>query len=414
MKLSIIVPTRKGSDYLPHCLATCLSADAEDLEVIVSDNDVGTKTTEAVAALSDSRIRYFRAGGNLSMRQNYEFALSKATGDYVIMIGDDDGILGTGMLTLRLILDKYRPDVVNWRVLRYAWPTAHSNGIVKFRRRDFFGPMRLIDPSKVLAQFCSAETTKYKDGANLYHGCVARHIIDSLRERTGEYFHAYNPDMYACLANLTQAKTMVWIKHPVTIGGESEKSIGSAAAKREPPNPKEAANLAELGALANADTIVPELTPGIRRISPYTYAILNRVNELVYDNKLMIHHEKWRTAIDTDMAELPAEEQQSWAAAIQKLYSDMDPRYHPDNGRAPAVMGNSSTAKGNPPAKEHGGNIDPRHLKTVAALANWTNTITAAAYTPSANPCVAIAQQWWKIIGMEHNAKKLQTELSRS
>ncbi len=199
LKISIVIPTRNGAPYLRYCLETCLASDDRDLEVIVSDNNSTDGTQEMIAAFSDSRLHYYNTGANLSMRQNFEFALDKATGDYIIYIGDDDGVLKNGLATLRRVLEKYRPGVINWRHITYKWPHVEfqdSPSILKFRPQDFFGPLYKRDPRKILGEFCAGTRTSYRDGAHIYHGAVSRQLIDKTRGEIGGYFMAQSPDIY--------------------------------------------------------------------------------------------------------------------------------------------------------------------------------------------------------------------------
>jgi glycosyltransferase involved in cell wall biosynthesis len=101
LKISIVIPTRNGAPYLRYCIETCLASDDQNLEVIVSDNCSSDNTREVVASFSDNRLHYYNTGASLSMRQNYEFVLPKATGDYIVYIGDDDGFSkNTGLMLL--------------------------------------------------------------------------------------------------------------------------------------------------------------------------------------------------------------------------------------------------------------------------------------------------------------------------
>ena len=92
LKISIVIPTRNRAIYLKHCIETCLSSNDPDIEVIVSDNNSVDQTQSVVASFSDTRLHYYHTGVDLSMRQNFEFALDKATGDYIFFIGDDEGL----------------------------------------------------------------------------------------------------------------------------------------------------------------------------------------------------------------------------------------------------------------------------------------------------------------------------------
>ncbi len=236
MIISIIVPTRDRAQYLKYCLQTCLASDDKNIEVIVSDNNSVDNTRELVSEIIDSRLRYFNTGESISMRRNFEFALGKARGDYIVFIGDDDGILKHGVSTLRFLIEQHRPDVIGWRHITYKWPRtqpAPEEGVLKFRYRDFFGPLHRRDPQRVLSQLCSAEVVSYRDGANIYHGCVSRELVNKLMAKTGEYFQAHSPDVYASIANLSAAKSYLWVRNPITIGGESEKSNGTAVTTKQ-------------------------------------------------------------------------------------------------------------------------------------------------------------------------------------
>ena len=142
--------------------------------MVVSDNNSVDDTRDVVAAIKDERLRYVHPGRDISMRQNFEFALSHASGDYVIFIGDDDGVVPNGIATLRHLLQKQAPDVVIWRHITYIWPHKENgpkDGLLKFRYRDFCGPLKRLDPQQVFEDFCAARLINYRDGANIYHGC---------------------------------------------------------------------------------------------------------------------------------------------------------------------------------------------------------------------------------------------------
>src|SRR5580698_9548912 len=93
LKFSVIIPTRERAASLRHSLSTCLDQNFDDYEVIVSDNFSSPSTREVVEAAGSSKVRYFRTPGPLAMSSNWEFGVSQAQGEYVIVIGDDDGLL---------------------------------------------------------------------------------------------------------------------------------------------------------------------------------------------------------------------------------------------------------------------------------------------------------------------------------
>src|SRR4051794_10427964 len=93
MKFSILLPTRNRTEYLSHAVYTILNQDYDNWEAIVSDNHSEQDIAAYVASLGEPRIKYFRTNGFVSVTENWNTALEKSSGDYVIMLGDDDGLL---------------------------------------------------------------------------------------------------------------------------------------------------------------------------------------------------------------------------------------------------------------------------------------------------------------------------------
>ena len=113
-----------------------LSVDDPDLEIIVSDNHSRDDTADVVAAKNHPRLVYTRTSERCSMRANFENGLRAANGDYVIFIGDDDGVLPGGMAHLRELLECHRPEAVGWKIIQYFWPpdeTGCGGGHLRIR-----------------------------------------------------------------------------------------------------------------------------------------------------------------------------------------------------------------------------------------------------------------------------------------
>ena len=90
--LSICIPTRNRAFYLKHCLQTILVQDFTDYEIIVAENSdpAGREETRtALAGLDARRIVYFEQPEVVSMTANYESALAKTKGEYILCLGDE-------------------------------------------------------------------------------------------------------------------------------------------------------------------------------------------------------------------------------------------------------------------------------------------------------------------------------------
>src|SRR5439155_1133874 len=140
-KFTIIIPTRERCDTLRWCLETCTEQNYDDLEIIVSDNFSQDGTRQIVESNHDKRIRYINTGKRLSMAHNYEFALSHATGDYVTIIGDDDGMIVNVLDEISQIVEELQPGILTWDKATYVWPNYHNELerdllILPYRRKN--------------------------------------------------------------------------------------------------------------------------------------------------------------------------------------------------------------------------------------------------------------------------------------
>ena len=90
---SVVVFTYNRAALLRDCIANILSQSFKDFELIVSDNCSHDNTEEVVGSFRDGRIRYFRNESNYGLRGNLEAGTSRAVGEIVFLMGDDDILL---------------------------------------------------------------------------------------------------------------------------------------------------------------------------------------------------------------------------------------------------------------------------------------------------------------------------------
>ena len=100
MKFSVLLPTHNRRDLLARAIETVRCQDYDDWEIIVSDNFSDEDITGYVQSLGEPRIKYFRTEGFVPVTDNWNNALDKCDGDYVIMLGDDDCLMKCYFSTL--------------------------------------------------------------------------------------------------------------------------------------------------------------------------------------------------------------------------------------------------------------------------------------------------------------------------
>lgn len=89
-KISIAIPTFNRVNYLRMAVESALSQTYANIEVIISDNASTDNTCETLDKYNDSRIVVVRQSTNIGMMANWNKCLEMATGDYFILLSDDD------------------------------------------------------------------------------------------------------------------------------------------------------------------------------------------------------------------------------------------------------------------------------------------------------------------------------------
>lgn len=223
--LSLIIPTRERAQTLAYTLATALDQQSRDYEVVVSDNHSSDGTRPVVEGLADARVVYVNTGQRLSMCDNYEFALSKAQGRYILIIGDDDAVIPNRLddLLARLRATD-RPVPFSWPLHVYDWPVDGQPAQATYLAGD--QPERETDLKATARRVMTLGGWRYGDLPSPYHAAIPTAILDALRARTGRVFHSTQPDVFTGMAIPAFADRAINLGRTVTMNGRSPKSNG--------------------------------------------------------------------------------------------------------------------------------------------------------------------------------------------
>lgn len=89
--VSVGIPVRNGARTLARALASVLTQNFRQIEVIVSDNYSTDDTPSIIAAATaDPRVRAFRQERSLTGMENFRFVLDQARGEYFMWAAHDD------------------------------------------------------------------------------------------------------------------------------------------------------------------------------------------------------------------------------------------------------------------------------------------------------------------------------------
>lgn len=104
--ISFCIATYKRPVFLETQLGHIEKQTFKDFEVIVSDNDPDRSAKQIVEKF-DKRFKYFPNEENVGMVNSFNLSIKRSSGDYIIMITDDDYFVGVDRLdSFRAVFDK--------------------------------------------------------------------------------------------------------------------------------------------------------------------------------------------------------------------------------------------------------------------------------------------------------------------
>ena len=95
--LTIAIPHFRNPLHLRAVVDSLLEQRSDDFEVLISDDaspDDASETIPLVLRDSGISFRYFRQSTNLGYDRNLRFCLDNAAGEYVLILGNDDALVG--------------------------------------------------------------------------------------------------------------------------------------------------------------------------------------------------------------------------------------------------------------------------------------------------------------------------------
>lgn len=98
--ISFCFSTYKRGEILKKTLESIRRQTYVNYEVIVSDNDPEGSGKLFVEAMNDVRFKYFNNEKNLGMKPSFNKSLDRSSGDYIVMIADDDPVYPDMLETL--------------------------------------------------------------------------------------------------------------------------------------------------------------------------------------------------------------------------------------------------------------------------------------------------------------------------
>jgi glycosyltransferase involved in cell wall biosynthesis len=299
MKFSVLLPTRNRLQFLRFAVETVRRQEAGDWEIVVSDNDSEDDIAGYVASCADPRIRYQRTDRFLPVTENWNYALAQSRGDYVIMLGDDDGLMPGYFRAMTELVERFdHPELIYTSGYLFAYPGVlpdHPNGLLNHYRNGAFldGAEHAfrLDPGVARKLAHDAMNFKMTFGFNMQYSLISRPLIERLRPY-GAFFQSPFPDYYATIVMFLKARQIVVDPRPLVAIGITPKSYGYYLF-----NDREAEGVEFLNSLTS--NAIPEPTrriilPGTNMNTSWLLAMETVARNLGGEMHLRVNHRRYR------------------------------------------------------------------------------------------------------------------------
>ena len=223
--VSIVIPTKNRQQYCIEAIKQILELGFDDLQICIQDNSDDDCLRQFIDGIHNDHVVYNYHAGVLSFVDNFSEAILLASGEYVCMIGDDDGILPSIMEEVYYARKHNLDAIIPGLNAIYYWPSSRpivekgENGCLVLI------PMskghKRVDTKKSLEDLVRYGGLNYLnyDLAKVYHGLVRRKIFLDIKHRTGYIFDGLTPDLYMATALSLTCKKVVKTDYPISVSG---------------------------------------------------------------------------------------------------------------------------------------------------------------------------------------------------
>ncbi len=165
----------------------------------------------------------------ISVTENWMSTLEASSGDYLVMLGDDDALLPSYFQATAEVIARYdRPDCIVYNGYSYVFPNAFGSGTDSYYADPHFRFDRGLAPGELSPQY------RRKVIADMFR-FVVRYPLnmqltmfsrDAVARVPAPFFRAPFPDHFAINSMLLTARRVVYDPRKLAVIGVSPKSFG--------------------------------------------------------------------------------------------------------------------------------------------------------------------------------------------
>ncbi len=172
-RVTIAIPTYNRLPFLRQAIDSALSQTYPNLELIISDNASNDGTAEFVASIGNPRLLFLRQEANIGMLRNWNACLERATGEFLLLLSDDDYL---ELSAIDKLVRPFRvaddPDKIAFTYCR-TWEVDHE------------GMKQRIDPIPPAYEEATDFAIAYFSGLRKMHPCSTLMRTADLKEIGG-------------------------------------------------------------------------------------------------------------------------------------------------------------------------------------------------------------------------------------
>jgi glycosyltransferase involved in cell wall biosynthesis len=236
-KLSICIPSRNRQDCFRQTILDLVANPRTDIEFVVTDNSDDPSIMDGfMAGLRDIRIRYLPSAVRpLSMADNWERTITATSGEWVIVIGDDDYV--DPDIVDQIIEIESRDaavEAIGWNRVPFQWVNARSDE----KSIPFSLINRIMRHSKEQLERrlfgWAAATYMPQCPYGIYHGAIPRRTLDRIATTfSGRFFEHPTVDYDFMHKLVSSSSNFAYINRPMSILGVAPASNSAAIGDTE-------------------------------------------------------------------------------------------------------------------------------------------------------------------------------------
>ena len=235
MKFSVVIPCHDRLELLREAIYTVFQQKWIDWELIIFDNASKSELAQYVLGLGDSRVKYARSDEFLPVTDSWNRAIDMATGEYIVFLGDDDGLTPNYFSRITSQLEKFgNPEIVYTAIYQFLYPGVAPwalGGYVADVKNGFFFVGKnepfLLSSKQALKAVKGSVSLRRNFTFNIQAFAFSRTFIHRLKQ-DGPFFRSSFPDYYIANIALATSQSILVIPEPMCIAGVSKSSVGYA------------------------------------------------------------------------------------------------------------------------------------------------------------------------------------------